>query len=83
MSLTKKDIEELGKVVEKKLEDHKPVFECPNGVTPEMAQGMKEIVGLINSGKKTATKVIVTAFILGIIGLVIKGFWASIMNLFK
>jgi hypothetical protein len=43
---------------------------------------MKELVGIMKTGKKAATWVIVTAFISGVVTLVIAGFWSKVASLF-
>jgi hypothetical protein len=83
MALSKKDIETLGEMFDNKIEKHKPIFTCPNGITPETAQGIKDLVSIMNNGKKTATTVIVSSFILGIISLALAGFWSKISSVFK
>ena len=83
MALTKKDIQKLGKVMEQKLADHSPVFTCPNGITPKTAEGIKALVELINNGQKITTRVLITAFWLGIISLVVAGFWSKLCAMFR
>ncbi|MFA6715600.1 MAG: hypothetical protein WCS27_09495 [Victivallaceae bacterium] len=80
--MTDRDKKDIAQYIAEELKDHQPAIQCPNGIDHETAQGMKELVGIMKTGKKAATWVIVTAFVSGVITLVIAGFWSKVSSLF-
>ncbi len=80
--MTAKDKKDIAKYIADELKTHQPVIQCPNGIDAETAQGMKELVGIMKTGKKAATWVIVTAFISGVVTLVVAGFWSKVAAFF-
>ncbi|MDD5598561.1 MAG: hypothetical protein PHV82_11505 [Victivallaceae bacterium] len=76
--MTDKDKKDIAQYIAEELKSHQPVIHCPNGITPEVAQGIKDFVNMINTSKKAATKAAVTFFVLIILALVVAGFWAKL-----
>lgn len=75
--MTDQDKRDIAKYIADELKTQPPQIQCPNGITPEVAQGIKDFVEMVNSSKKAATKAAVTFFVLIILGLIVAGFWAK------
>ena len=50
--MTEKDKKNIAELLAKELKNHKPVIRRPNGIDTETAQLMKELVGIMKTGKK-------------------------------
>ena len=81
--MTEKDRNDLAKKIAEEMKKNQPEIQCPHGITAETAQGLKDFVSIMNTGKKAATRTIVTIFITAVIGLAVAGFWSKIEAIFK
>ena len=77
-TLTDEDIEAIAKAMAERVPElpHK----CSLSLDAGDAKVLKEIVGALKKARNIVGTVVLTFFLLGILGLLTKGFWASLVE---
>jgi len=77
-TLTDEDVEAIIRAMERKVPELPHL--CSLNLEQEDARVLKEIVGGLKKARNTVGTVVLTFILLGVLGLLTKGFWASMLE---
>lgn len=77
-TLTDEDVEAIAAAMVNRFQG--PPHACSLSLEAEDARVLKEIVSSLKKARNTIGTVVLTFFLLGILGLITKGFWGSLME---